>query len=47
MSSIGKDQTKEAMELTSRIQLELAALADARAKVLELERSGYQRSRAV
>jgi hypothetical protein len=47
VSFIGKDQTKETMELTSRIQLELAALADARANVLELERSGYQRSRAV
>lgn len=47
VSFTGNDQTKETLELMSVTQLDEAALAEARAKVLELERGAYQRSRAV
>jgi hypothetical protein len=47
VSFSGQDQTKETLELVSLTQLDPAAVADAQAKVLELERGAYQRSRAV
>lgn len=47
VSFSGPDQTKETLELISLNELDPAAVADARGKVLELERSAYQRSRAV
>lgn len=40
----GTDATREQLELISVVQLDPAALAEARAKALELEKSGYQRS---
>jgi hypothetical protein len=44
VSFTGKDRTKETLELVGVTRLDPA---DTRAKALELERSGYQRSRAV
>jgi hypothetical protein len=47
VSFTGADATRETLELISVTQLDPAALADARTKVLALEESGYQRSRSV
>jgi hypothetical protein len=47
VSFSGQDQTKETLELVSMTQLDPAGVADAQAKVLELERSAFQHSRAV
>jgi len=41
------EKTKETLELVSVEQLDASALAAARAKALELERSAYQRSKTV
>jgi hypothetical protein len=41
------EKTKETLELVSVEQLDAAALAAARVKALELERSAYQRSKTV
>jgi len=41
------DKTKETLELTRVEQLDVAALAEVRARALEMERSAYRRSTAV
>lgn len=43
----GQDATRETLELVSVTKLSPEALADARAKVLELEKNGYARSKDV
>jgi len=43
----GQDQTREQLQLVSVTTLDAAGLADANAKALALERSGFKRSRAV
>jgi len=43
----GGEKTKETLELARVEQMDATALAEVRARALELERSGYRRSPAV